>query len=279
MRFLTTGLLLFVSGALMAQTPSPAPPPRLSVEVQAVTLTSDSSVSSDLFQRIESKLHFLGFPPDPGRSIAKIAQRELENDGYFRAEADATIQILSETTTRRYISATLRIREGEQYRLKQIDFKNNKVVPVSQLRQAFLIKDGDIASSQEIDRGVYAMRPLYAATGYMEVAPAISKILDDNTHTLTLQVDVQEGPQFTVAGLTLEGNREWPPEKAEKLQALARSYQGTHNVGVFIEAVKQALMEMFPGYEQIQSLIGVTEGGEKNLSTVNVTWPEDFQPN
>jgi hypothetical protein len=85
MRFLKTGLLVLLAGSLIAQTPSPAP--RLGVVVQSVNLTNDSSVSSDSLRRIESKLHFLGYPPDPGRLIAKIAQRELESNGYFKEQS------------------------------------------------------------------------------------------------------------------------------------------------------------------------------------------------
>jgi outer membrane protein assembly factor BamA len=214
--------------------------------------------------------------------MENIARRELESNGYFKEEVTtAATEVKNETATRRYIAATLRIREGEQYRLKQIKFENNKVISATELRHAFPIEDGDIANNDKIEQGVRAMAELYAGQGYMQTIRSVKTSLNDETsrtRMLTFRVDVQEGPQFTVAGLTLEGSREWPADKAEKLQTVARQYEGSHNVGVFIEAVKQTMRDIFPGCDA-DALVGVTEGGEIPHATVNVTWPEDFQRN
>ena len=260
MRRLTTGLLLMISVALMAQAPSPAP--RLVVVVRSVNLTNDSSISSENLRRIESKRHALGYPPDPGRFVAKIAQSELESNGYFNGEVTtAATEVLSETATKRYISVTLCIREGQQYRLKQIDFENNEAIPSTQLRQAFDIKDGDVADHEKLDRGTRAMADLYAKAGYMQIAPVVKTSFNHEARTLTWHVDVQEGPQFTVAGLTPEGSREWPADQAAKLQDLARTSQGSHSVGLFISAVKQTPRDIFPGCDPY-TLVAVTARGK-----------------
>ena len=139
MRRLITGLLMLSTASLFAQTPPP--PQRLGVVVQSVSLTSDSSISSENLRRIESKLHFLGYPPDPGRFMENIARRELESNGYFKEEVTtAATEVKNETATRRYIAATLRIREGEQYRLKQIKFENNKVISATELGTRFPLR-------------------------------------------------------------------------------------------------------------------------------------------
>ncbi len=247
MRLVIPLLLLFSTFPLYAQV---GPPPRVRIVIQSLHITNDSSISSENLRRIESKLHDLGYPPDPGRFVQKIAKAELENNGYFGADvADAATEVVSETATKRYIAVTLRIREGEQYRLKEIKFENNKALSAAQLRQVFPINDGDVADGWKIEQGERAMRELYAREGYMQITAVVKNTLNDETRqsrTLIFRVDVQEGPQSTVAGVTLE-DREWPRDKADKLLAIARQYQGSHSVGVFIDAVKQTVRDIFPG--------------------------------
>jgi outer membrane protein assembly factor BamA len=105
--------------------------------------------------------------------------------------------------------------------------------------QAFPIKDGEVASEDKIREGERALGDLYATRGYMQSNPDVSASLDDEARTLSVHFSMQEGPQFTVNGLTLDGKQEWPEDKAAKLQALADLYVGSHDVGVFIEAVKK----------------------------------------
>ena len=192
----------------------------------------------------------------------------------MKAQAEVTAaDVLNETAVLRTVAVTLRIREGEQYRLKKITFEKNMLFPEAQLEQAFPIKDGEIASEDKIREGERTLRDLYATKGYMQPTPDFSTILNDGAHTLSPHVAMQEGPQFTVNGLTLEGKQEWPEDQAAKLQALAHLYVGSHEVGVFIDAVKKQLTEMFPNYAQIDALVGVTMGGQENRATVNVQYP------
>ncbi len=144
----------------------------------------------------------------------------------------------------------------------------------AQLRQAFSMNDGEVASDEKIQAGEQTLRDLYATKGYMQPNLDVSKSLDDEARTLSLHVAVQEGRLFTVNGLTLEGRQEWPDDKAAKLQALAQLYVGSHEVGVFIAAIKKQLAEMFPDFDQINTLVGVTMGGEENRATVNVRYPD-----
>jgi hypothetical protein len=245
---------------------------RVSVKVQSVSLTNDSSISSEHLQLIEKQIQQTRFAGIP--QIAQAAMHKLNTEGYLKAQAEVTATaVLNETAVLRTVAVTLRIREGEQYRLKQITFEKNLLFPEAQLKQAFPIKDGEIASEDKIREGERTLRDLYATKGYMQPKPDVSTSLDDEARTLSVHLAMQEGPQFTVNGLTLEGKQEWPEDKAAKLQALAHLYVGSHEVGVFIDAVKKQLAEMFPDYAQIDALVGVTMGGQENRATVNVQYP------
>ena len=252
---------------------SAAATPPVSMKVQSVSLANDSSISSEHLQAIQERIVHARF-----RELSQIAQAavgRLNTEGYWKVQAEITAtDVLNETALLRTVAVTMRIREGEQYRLKNVTFANKMLFQEAQLRQAFTINDGEVASDEKIQAGERTLCDLYATKGYMQPKLDVSTSLDDEARTLSLHVAVQEGRLFTVNGLTLEGHQEWPEDKAAKLQALAQLYVGSHEVGVFIAAIKKQLAEMFPDFDQINTLVGVTMGGEENRATVNVLYPE-----
>ena len=264
-------LVASLSPAVHAQT-VPATP-TVSMKVQSVRLTNDSIISSEHLQLIEKQILHSRFREVP--QIAHAAMRTLNTEGYMGAQAEITAaDVLNETAALRTVAVTLRIREGEQYRLKQITFEKNTLFPEAQLRRAFTMKDGEVASQDKIQEGQRTLFDLYAAKGYMQPKLDFDTSLDDEARTLSLHGAIQQGPLFTVNGLTLEGEQAWPEDKAAKLQALARAYVGSHQVGVFMAAVRKQLAEMFPDYDQIDALESITMGGKANLATVNVQYPD-----
>jgi Surface antigen variable number repeat len=272
--FVCSSLISLVASLGPAAHAQTAPPTRhLSMKVQSVSLSNDSSISSEHLQLIEKRIllsRFFGT-----QQIAQAAMEKLNTEGYWRAQAEVTAtDVLNESAVLRTVAVALRIREGEQYRLRQITFEKSMLFPEAQLRQAFPINDGEIVSEDKLQEGERTLRGLYATKGYMQPTLDTSKSLDDEARTLSVHVAMQQGPQFTVNGLTLEGKQDWPEDKAAKLQALAQSFVGSHEVGVFIDAVKKQLAEMFPDYAQINALVGVTMGGQENRATVNVDYPD-----
>ena len=274
--FACSSLISLVASLGPAAHAQTAPPTRhLPMKVQSVSLSNDSSISSEHLQLIEKRIllsRFFGT-----QQIAQAAMEKLNTEGYWRAQAEViATDVLNESAVLRTVAVTLRIREGEQYRLRQITFEKSVLFPEAQLRQAFPINDGEIVSEVKLQEGERTLRDLYATKGYMQPTLDTSKSLDDEARTLSVHVAMQQGPQFTVNGLTLEGKQGWPEDKAAKLQALAQSFVGSHEVGVFIDAVKKQLAEMFPDYAQIDALVGVTSlmGGQENRATVNVNYPD-----
>ena len=291
MRPITTLLLLLSTFPLYSQT---APAVHRRTTVQSVSLSNDSIVSSENFQQVVRDIQNNVYITRTESLIADIARGTMHNHGYFKAEVDSvSTQVLNETTKTRTIAVTLGIREGEQYRVSHITFAKDREFSEAQLRQAFPVHDGDVMSNEKISEGVESIRKLFATKGYMEGGAFPKEMAaDDASRTVAIIMDVHEGPQFTLLGLTLdEGPQEmvngvmgkgrpWPTDKAAKLQALSGPYQGTHNVGVFIEAVKQTLGEMFPGC-YLDSLVGTIQGGDPPHATINVIYPspEDCQAN
>lgn len=287
MRLITTLLLLLSSLPLCSQT---APAIRRITDVESVSLTNDSIVSSEDFQQMVQTIQSRRYGPNQEKWIVDAARSVLGDKGYFEADVQiAGTQVLNESTRARAIAVTLRIREGEQYRVSRIIFVKNKVFPEAQLRPLIPINDGDVMSDKKIREGLENMGHLYSSKGYMEMTPVPEIVADETSRTLSITMDVDEGPQFTINGLTLDESprmavngvaskgHEWPEDKAAKLQALSQSFRGSHDVEGFVDQVKRLLAELFPGYDQIDSLVGTTQGTEKHIVTVNVVYPSDLR--
>jgi outer membrane protein assembly factor BamA len=274
MRAFITGLSILCATAVVAQTP-PASPGHV-VTVEKIELTGDSRISSSQLELIERDVTRRIYRSEVAWKVVDVAEHVLRDNGYFRATVNATeTQVLSTTGDKQAVSVTLRVYAGEQYHIKNVFFRNNTIFPEAQLRQAFKVEDGDVASDQEITNGKDGVRKLYASKGFLESVADVSPIVNDETRLVELLVYMEEGQQFTVNGLMLEGDREWPADKAAKLQALSQSFAGSHDVGVLIDQVKKLLAEMFPDYTQIDSLVGETMGGEQHRVTLNVRYPSE----
>lgn len=287
MRLVPTLLLLLSTFPLSSQ---PAPPVRRITDVQNVGLTGDSVISSEDFQQVVREIHQFRYSTDPERRIADMAWSAMRDLGYFKAEVETVAtEVLNETTRTRAIAVTLRIREGEQYRVAHITFAKDKEFSEAQLRQAFPIHGGDVMSDKRVHEGVENIRKLFATKGYLEGGAVPEIAADDASRTVSITMNVNEGPQFTVNGLTLDEGSQysvngvvpkvkggWTADQTAKLQALASSYVGTHEVQGFIDAVNKQLAEMFPDYTQLQTLLGTTQGTAKHIVTLNVHYPEEI---
>lgn len=95
--------------------------------------------------------------------------------------------------------------EGEQYRLKEISFKDERAFSEEELRRQFQIVDGDIFDVEKIRQGLDKMRKLYANCGYINFSPVPDTAAGDQAATVSLTIDIDEGMQFRIGSLILDG--------------------------------------------------------------------------
>ena len=141
-----------------------------------------------------------------------------QTKGYFKAlVGDPKTQIHDTNGVKWYfpfksspgkaVDITIPVEEGQRYRLKEITFSGNKAVTNTKaLRSLFKIKDGDIFDTEAIRKGLEALRKSYAALGYINFTPVPNTDADDEKHTISLRIDVDEGKQFYVRRIEFEGN-------------------------------------------------------------------------
>ena len=96
--------------------------------------------------------------------------------------------------------------DAQQYRLRGITFTNNTAITsATALRALFPIKDGDIFDVREVSEGLRNLRHAYRVQGFVSFDSSVEATIDKLGRTISLQVTCNEGRQFFVDHIDLEG--------------------------------------------------------------------------
>jgi len=143
-----------------------------------------------------------------------------QNHGYFKAEISGVAKTLTTSATSIQLALFVHVDENAQYRLGGITFKNNKVISNSaKLRDVFPIKDGEIFSREKIAAGLENLRKVYGEFGFVNYTGVPSTTFDDEKKQVYLEINADEGKQFYVSGINVEGTG--APPRQQVLKELA----------------------------------------------------------
>ena len=144
---------------------------------------------------------------------------EFQNRGYFKVLVQDPQTTIKDTGHAGFhipllmpgpgkaVDITIPIEEGDQYRLGEITFKNNKAVQNTKfLRALFPIKDGEVFSREKIGKGLESLRKAYEALGYIKFTSVPNTTFDEDKKLVFLDVDLDEGKQFYVRRIEFQGN-------------------------------------------------------------------------
>jgi outer membrane protein assembly factor BamA len=105
---------------------------------------------------------------------------------------------------------------GEIYRWKEIHWTGNTLVSEFTLSGLLAVKHGDVADGMQIEAGWDRIREEYAHRGYLEARLDPVPAYDDQAHTVSYAVSIQEGLQYHFGKMVLTGIS---PAAERKLQA------------------------------------------------------------
>jgi len=182
--------------------------------LQDVRIAGNSAIGdSELMERIvlrpgEARDPFL---IDQGQQQIQQAYTE---EGYFVADVEVDQQALRQDRELIY-----RVREGPRVRMRQIRFKGNEVFSDRELRGQirsdtyFPILKRGVLSREQLQLDAASVREFYRDRGYLdaEVGRRIELSPDQQDAVVTFMVD--EGPQYTVGQIEVEGADLFPPEQ------------------------------------------------------------------
>ncbi len=102
---------------------------------------------------------------------------------------------------------TIPVEEGAVYRLAGITFHGNKALTNNEaLRRLFPMKDGEIFNTDMVRKGLKNLRDAYGEFGYINFTSVPDTKIDDDKRLITLDIDLDEGKQFSVRRIEFQGN-------------------------------------------------------------------------
>jgi len=144
---------------------------------------------------------------------------EFQNRGYFKVVVNEPKTNIHDTGHKGFhipliqhgagkaVDITMPIDEGEKYRLGEITFKGNKAVTnTAALRNLFPIKDGDVFDRSKIAKGLESLGKAYGQLGYINFTSIPDTRFDEDKKLIYIDVDLDEGKQFTVRRIEFQGN-------------------------------------------------------------------------
>jgi outer membrane translocation and assembly module TamA len=219
--------VLFLSACAAAQTATPG----RAITVRRLTLQSvDNRLplqdQQQTIQAIQSRTYQGDNAENVLAEIAMRARYGLQRRGFFKAEVvRPSFTVVSETAGDEIVDISLSVNEGEQYRLKEVTFAGEKAISAADLRGVFSIVDGDIFDVEKIRQGLDALRKFYESKGYINCTPVPNTEVNDAARAISLLVDIDEGAQYRVGALVLDGVERKPGAGAKLLDNWKR-YEG-----------------------------------------------------
>lgn len=103
------------------------------------------------------------------------------------------------------IFITLNVREGDVYRLSQLNLSGEMVVPESELRRLLMIQPGDVYSQRRITQSTEAIRLRLGLDGYAFANVDAVPKLDPDTRQLSLALVIDPGHRVYVRRVNFSG--------------------------------------------------------------------------
>jgi outer membrane protein assembly factor BamA len=169
-----------------------------------------------------------------------------QNRGYFKVEVSGDARPATKTGDNTQIALFVHVDENAQYKLHEITFKNNRAIFSESLRDMFRIKDGDIFSREKIAKGLENLRKVYGEFGYINYTGVPVTTFDEEHKLANLEIDIDEGKQFYVSDIRLEGLDE--SDRKRLRRALYLKPGEIYNSRLW-ELSQSKIVSFFPGCE------------------------------
>ena len=149
---------------------------------------------------------YSGEPDEVVDEVLERARRAWQDHGYFKVQVHGARKMLTSSPGNERVAITVQVEAGQQYRLEDIQFNNNKeVTSVKALRSLFPLKDGEIFDRSAISKGLDNLRFAYAQLGHLNFTSIPNAQVNEERQTISLIVDVDEGKKFFITSLKTVG--------------------------------------------------------------------------
>ena len=145
------------------------------------------------------------YDPERMNYDRELLRRHYLQNGYADFETTSAVAELAPNRENFYMTFT--IKEGPRYKIGKVDLNVNvKNLSKDRVQRAIMPKTGGWYSAKQIDDTITAITDVAGGVGYafVDVRPRITR--NQDTHTIDILFDVQEGPRVFVERVDVVGN-------------------------------------------------------------------------
>lgn len=137
--------------------------------------------------------------------INHVAHIVYGKAGYLRTQfAPATISVVKDDPTTPAIKIELPVTdEGPQFTVSGVDCHGNAAISTADLMKAISCKAGTLADTSCLGAAVGEAQVLYSQKGFMAAQIKTTATINNETHTATFHLNIQEGPVYRFSKLEL----------------------------------------------------------------------------
>lgn len=150
-------------------------------------ISSSGSYKQDLFDRDVSVLNYVYF-----------------NEGYIQVKIDRPQVYV--TPDKKSIYITIRIEEGDQFRVGKVDFGGDLLFTKDELYEATDIQKTDIFSSETLKKDIQALQFKYGDLGYAFANPIPKTNIHEKDKTVDITFEIEKGQKVYFGQFTVTGN-------------------------------------------------------------------------
>jgi hypothetical protein len=131
--------------------------------------------------------------------LQPLIERAFRNLGYFNARVDEPkISLIRQRQGTEDVDVSVKVDQGAQYRLGEIQFQKASLFPAGQMRALFEIRTGDLLSVTKITKGLDELRKLYATEGYIDMVANPGVRTNESRRTIALVLELDQGDLMTL---------------------------------------------------------------------------------
>ena len=119
----------------------------------------------------------------------------FQDKGYFKAQVEPSSEQLPDKHGTHQFIVTFNVDAGLQYRVGEINFRNNRVFSAEELRSMLGLTSGDFFSPARIRQGLEQIRTSYVGRHYPNFTTIPGINIDDSRRVISLIFECDEGEQ------------------------------------------------------------------------------------
>jgi outer membrane protein assembly factor BamA len=125
-------------------------------------------------------------------------------------------QQAAESECKNGVTMAMLFDEGAAYRLNKVEWANNSVIAAKELDAMLALKAGEIANGIKFDSGINAIRAAHGKLGFIRAVLTTTPVFEDAGRLVSYRISVNEGGQYRMGNLILNGLPDKEVERAKK---------------------------------------------------------------